>query len=88
MDKCNFSTICSSFSDCSAEKVFVKLKECNRDLQAHLKYRKVNLNEKLTEWQLILSRAGKVFIILVDNASLYLSVGCQVARYIMIAQDM
>lgn len=58
-NKCDFSELLNNLGGCrEVDEVFVKIKECDRDVSGHLKYHKVNLNEKLTEWQLILARAG------------------------------
>ena len=47
MNRCEFEKLCNVFDVCKADEPFTQLKECDRDMSAHLQYRKAIFSEKL-----------------------------------------
>jgi hypothetical protein len=58
MKNCDISKLIKR-GGCCDENYLITLKQCDRETECHLKSNTVTLEEDISEWQLILGRAGK-----------------------------
>jgi hypothetical protein len=58
MKNCDVSKLIKR-EGCCDENNLITSKQCDRETESHLKSNKVTLEEDISEWQLILSKAGK-----------------------------